>query len=262
VTGGPPVVRSLHERTVIFTGTLHLDGRGVTRTEASELARRAGAVVSANSRAKVSRFTNVLVRGESGTWRHGDYGDDEKRVALYQAQGHDVAIIDASGFASLLAGGWAYTIRPNADTLKLPARTAPYRPAQDEAPPSPVATTVDLITATNAHNRFQNELAEYVLAAGLTPLRSTRPDAQFDLGWEDGDSLVIVEVKSLAAGSSVQQLRLGLGQVLDYKARLGKVSAILAVDSDPPEPAHWESLCADHGVTLVWPAVIERVLRA
>jgi phospholipase C len=39
-------------------------------------------------------------------------------------------------------------------------------------------------------------------------------------------------------------------------------AANLAVDSDPPEPAHWESLCADHGVTLVWPAVIERVLRA
>ena len=42
------------------------------------------------------RDANVLVRGESSTWRHGDYGDDEKRVAIYQAQGHEVAIIDAS----------------------------------------------------------------------------------------------------------------------------------------------------------------------
>lgn len=132
---GVLVVRSLHGRTVIFTGTLYLGGKAVNRMEASELARQAGAVVSANSRAKVSRLTNVLVRGESSTWRHGDYGDDEKRVAIYQAQGQDVGIIDASGFASLLAGGWAYTIRPNSDPLKLPARTAPYRPAQEEASP-------------------------------------------------------------------------------------------------------------------------------
>lgn len=256
------VVRSLRGKKIIFTGALTLRGGGVGRVEAIRIAAQMGADVSTDTRAKVSRNTDLLVRGESDRWSDGDYGADEKAVARYQAQGHGIRIIDAAGFASLLEGGWAYAISPSTDAERLPNLTAPYRPARDDATPEPVPTTIDLVAATNAHNRFQNALAERALACGLTPVRSLRPDAQFDLAWHDGDNLVIVEVKSLNIGNAAQQLRLGLGQVLDYQARLGDVTPVLAVDSDPPDSSYWDFLCATHGVTLVWPDVLDRILIA
>lgn len=253
------VVKSLRGKTIIFTGALTIRGVGVARADALRLAAQMGADVSTNTRAKVSRYTNLLVRGESDRWSDGDYGADEKAVVQYQADGRGIRIIDDVGFASLLEGGWAYAISPNTDAERLPDQTAPYRPARDDATPQPVPTTVDLLAATNAHNHFQNTLAERALGHGLIPLRSVRSDAQVDLAWHDGNNLVIIEVKSLTIGNAAQQLRLGLGQVLDYQARLGGVTPVLAVDSRPPHSPHWDSLCTAHGVTLVWPEVLDRI---
>jgi len=69
-------------------------------------------------------------------------------------------------------------------------------------------------------------------------------------------------VKSLTRGNETGQLRLGLGQVLHYAMLLGgngrQVRAVLAVERTPTDP-RWISLCAAHGVTLVWPGEFDRL---
>lgn len=111
-----------------------------------------------------------------------------------------------------------------------------------------------------AHARTQNGLAAWVAARGLVPLSSAAGNAEFDVAWEDGDGLWVVEVKSLTTLNETRQLRLGLGQILHYQATLAAdgrpVHAVLAVEREPSSAA-WAALCADHGVALVWPETFD-----
>jgi hypothetical protein len=78
----------------------------------------------------------------------------------------------------------------------------------------------------------------------------------FDLAWKDSETIVVAEIKSITAKNESRQLRLGLGQVLDYRSLLATdgrdVSAVLAVERKPTEQ-RWIGLCESVGVTLVWP---------
>ena len=72
------------------------------------------------------------------------------------------------------------------------------------------------------------------------------------------------EVKSLpAAGTEDRQLRLGIGQVLDYQAlmarRNNRVRAVLATERAPSDP-RWSLLCEAHGIVLVWPETFSVLL--
>lgn len=248
-------MRTLRDQHVVITGRVSVG----TRPEALRLAQAVGARVSQNPRARISESTDLLVRGSKDSTDR----TDELALMRLQGDGHHILMVDDAGFCSLLEGGWAYAVKPFGEPVALPAHTAPYRPASADASRGPVATTVDLVAATNAHNSFQNRLAEQALAAGFLPVRSTRTNARFDLGWHDGKTLVAVEVKSLRGISRTNQLRLGLGQILDYAARLRdqgvSLQPVLAVDDPPPDSSHWDALCSEHGVTLVWPDVLERI---
>jgi len=76
-----------------------------------------------------------------------------------------------------------------------------------------------------------------------------------DVAWIDRNTLVVIEVKSTTPQNETKQLRLGLGQVLDYQdveARgFDSVRAVLAIEQ-PPSDERWIRLCARHGVELVW----------
>jgi hypothetical protein len=89
---------------------------------------------------------------------------------------------------------------------------------------------------------------------GLIPLSPTGSPND-DLAWQDGHRFFVAEVKSLTATNETQQLRLGLGQVLDYRAMLARrseVVPVLAVEREPSD-RRWVRLCRDMGVVLTWP---------
>jgi hypothetical protein len=70
--------------------------------------------------------------------------------------------------------------------------------------------------------------------------------------WSNGH---IAEVKSLLGARQDQQIRLGLGQLLDYGYRipkgLGRVQPVLVLERRPTSN-HWAGLCASHEVCLTW----------
>ncbi|MET8196875.1 hypothetical protein ABZU22_23955 [Micromonospora sp. NPDC005222] len=75
-----------------------------------------------------------------------------------------------------------------------------------------------------------------------------------DLAWRDGqDRQFIAEVKSTTIGNEIEQLRFGLGQVLEYRHRLAMldvpVTAVLLV-SHYGDHAWWGT-CADSDVVLL-----------
>jgi hypothetical protein len=69
-------------------------------------------------------------------------------------------------------------------------------------------------------------------------------------------TLVVVEVKSCTQGNQTQQLRLGIGQVLDYEdtllARGHSVQPVLYLEEQPADP-RWRGLAQRHGIQLIWP---------
>ncbi|MDA1003156.1 MAG: hypothetical protein O3B31_07375 [Chloroflexi bacterium] len=117
--------------------------------------------------------------------------------------------------------------------------------------------------ALRAHAHLQNLVAGWAVEHGFTPASPEPGEPAFDVGWWDGLTFVVGEVKSLQSGlPSVSQLRLGLGQVLDYQDDLRQrgitVRAILAVETEPQ--ARWPRVCLENGVVLVWPGVFDRLL--
>lgn len=123
------------------------------------------------------------------------------------------------------------------------------------------------IAARSARPERRNALAAYLTTAGITPLKLKPPDPDFDLGWSHRTGWYVAEVKSLTDQNEARQLRLALGQVLDYHDALSRrhpiVRAVIAVGRRPRDP-RWISLCERHDVLLVWPetfaAVLSRVL--
>ncbi|HET6230252.1 MAG TPA: hypothetical protein VFE05_09300 [Longimicrobiaceae bacterium] len=108
------------------------------------------------------------------------------------------------------------------------------------------------------HAITQNALAAELRARGLEPRSPAAGEPEFDLGWEHAGRRVVAEVKSLTNQNEERQLRLGLGQLIHYRAMLAKptagVDGVLVVER-PPRDLRWLSVCESVGVRLVWPAV-------
>jgi hypothetical protein len=107
------------------------------------------------------------------------------------------------------------------------------------------------------HADTQNALADTLIAAGIEPRSPLADEPNFDLAWNDGGTVYVAEVKSITPRNEEQQLRLGLGQVLRYRAVLRArcttdVRAILAPEREPRDAA-WRVLCEELQITLVSP---------
>jgi len=126
------------------------------------------------------------------------------------------------------------------------------------APATPSAPDPDLVgRSLSTHRRLQNSLAEEAQKRGFTALSPDVSDPDFDVAWRDTEGRVTVcEVKTLTSANEMRQLRVGLGQVLDYQDQLRnrapEVSAVLWVEREPSE-RRWVDLCRRVGVTLAWP---------
>lgn len=136
------------------------------------------------------------------------------------------------------------------------------RPAADREISSPIEESPvweydpsERDRATLEHRLLENWLISRVREEGLQPLDPVR-GPQFDLAWMVGETLVICEVKT-TSGDEVKQLRLGLGQVLHYRAQATRdtsmnVRAALLVESQPQDGI-WQELCEYLEVVLFWP---------
>lgn len=149
------------------------------------------------------------------------------------------------------------------ETLAAASVGLPYRRKQagegTSDGPIPFEVDPDVIDrGRTAHIETEGALADAVQKHGWTPESPGPGQPEFDLAWVAGDELYVAEIKSLTAANEIKQLRLGLGQVLDYRAILARgerrVVAVLAVERRP-DAGRWAGVCEAHGVRLVWPEV-------
>jgi hypothetical protein len=134
---------------------------------------------------------------------------------------------------------------------------ARYRPATQAAvtEPDDIVHRVDLSAldaATARHMSMQDELANNLRERGIEPRSPGSWEPQYDLAFEHDGQRYVVEVKSGSPVSS-QQVRLGVGQVLEYcylMRRLGQqLHPVLMLEGDPPNP--WGVLASDLGIAVI-----------
>jgi hypothetical protein len=115
-----------------------------------------------------------------------------------------------------------------------------------------------------AHNRTQNLLADAVAAAGFAPRSPASGEPDFDLAWEEGDTVWVAEVKSTTEKNEEWQMRHAIGQVIVYRQRLSDngrldVRTMIAIENAPFDES-WIDLCGREGIALVWPEVMAQAL--
>jgi hypothetical protein len=123
----------------------------------------------------------------------------------------------------------------------------------------------ELDRSLRAHAKAQNALARELQARHIKPLSPNRssgsPEPDFDIAWLVSGNLWVAEVKSLHPTNEVHQLRLGLGQILDFqhailsqhtRVSFERLQPVLLVDIAPSK-TRWVELCQQQGVILTWP---------
>ena len=207
-------------------------------------------------------------------------------VAQQRHEGNHICLIDADGYAKLLkrssapclklkriAGSKKYRVlrpQPLTEEPSTPVGTLfglPWRPSKAPAH-RPVELGHDLEAldrGTAAHEQTAARLRDHLSEA---PLMSHGPGApRFDAAWlpaSDPDAVCIAEVKSLTFPTERQQIRLGLGQVLDYVSQLSAHHDSLAVHpvlvlEKQPKGSHWVDVATRAGVHLSWAPDFPRI---
>lgn len=97
-------VHSLRDRTICFTGRVHIDGVWTVRDKCKKRARDRGATPKTDFSRKVTLvvFGDLTSKAVSDTRRN--YGDTLVDAELRRRQGHHVCVVNEEGFSHLLQG--------------------------------------------------------------------------------------------------------------------------------------------------------------
>lgn len=119
----------------------------------------------------------------------------------------------------------------------------------------------ELERRTALHMDLQDRLADALAALGMLARSPGPTEPQYDLAFESGEDVSIAEIKTLAGAHHAQQIRLGLGQVVEYRHRMSErlgieVHALLMLDR-VPDNGDWAAILESVGVTLVTEADLE-----
>jgi hypothetical protein len=259
-------ITRLRGHTVAYTGSVLVDGTWVPQAMCGELAQQRGA----DWRDDWSSEVTLLVHGALAGKRVVDpaRGYSRKLVGAQQSrqQRRHVHVVDADGFSDLLAGTPApcRQLRRRAGHITVAGKVGdgilggPLRPRRIPRRSSGDVLKVDwdqIDAATAAHEETIRALIAHLRQDDVEVRGPWRGGPRFDAGWTRGRTVYIAEVKSLLGAHQDQQIRLGLGQLLDYEYRipkaLGHVVPVLVLERRPASD-HWAGLCASHGARLTW----------
>lgn len=266
----PEWVTSFRGHVLAFTGRVLIDGGWTIREDCWRMARTRGA---ADWKTDMSGRVTLLVHGDLAsqhvTDRTRQYSKKLKLADELRRSGKSVAIIDGQGFADLVNG---YPARNRellfdgpSDVLVLPELGegilgGPLSTRQIPVhEPSELTLNLEALDrGTAAHEATVTALSRALEGRGLRPQRPGRHAPAFDVGWTEDGVVNIAEVKSLTGTDQTQQIRLGLGQVLDYAQQIrlsglesSPVQPVLVLEHEPSHP-RWTETASSAGVKLMW----------
>ncbi|XMA39418.1 hypothetical protein O1157_30220 [Streptomyces albogriseolus] len=264
-------VRSLKGQTLCFTGKIVVDGEWLVRTECVRRAKHKHAVTKTDFSSEVSLVVHGDLSGKQVSDTKRNYSDTLVGADRERGLGRHVHVVDEKGFGNLIhgfsapclelrspkRGGRPVVVPPHAayDVLGAPlqVRQRGRSTAQE--------LKVDLSSldeGTAAHERTVDALIKHLGRRGTEVHTFARNSPRFDAGWAVGKDIFVAEVKSLTGTSQDQQIRLGIGQVLDYAHQLrtrtgsgASIQPILVLEKKPAD-GRWSSLAQAVGIQLTW----------
>lgn len=257
-------------RLTTLTGTsVVLTGR--FSTTQAELARRI-ALVGGRVASAVSSQTEVLAQGQpTPAYKFGSEGVKLVEAEERRADGQLIYVISERELGRLLVGKGLSLVESAAAASgdRLFGAGIAFRPSSVSPSTAvrPASIEIDLELRERRlrqHHELAAKVAEHLRAAGKVPLSPGALDCQYDLAWQAGRETVhLVEVKTITAKNEVQQMRLGLGQVLEYRetlrARGWRARAHLVVSRQPAAEGVARA-CAACDVSISWPGEFDRLL--
>ncbi|AWT47914.1 hypothetical protein HXP45_20435 [Streptomyces actuosus] len=187
-----------------------------------------------------------------------------------RSQGRHICVVDADGFSNLLKerpapclelrSAGAGRVRPVAAATtesRILGRVLRMRRTGRRLPGDLTLDLSRLDKATAAHEATIGALIAHLSRQDIE-VHTYAPGAPaFDAGWSRGDEVFVAEIKSLTGAREDQQIRLGIGQILDYTHQLRTafpstlIRPILVLEK-PPTDARWTSLAGSVGLRLTW----------
>lgn len=268
-------VMSFRGHVLAFTGKVWIDGSWTIREACVRMAAARGAL---DWKPDMSGRVSLLVHGDLAsqhvTDRTRQYSKKLILADKMRRAGKSVVIVDGQGFADLVAG---YPARNRtlkfagpSEVLVLPELGEGILggPLSTRKLPvhEPLELTVNLEAldkGTVAHEATVTALSRVLERKGLLPQRPGRHAPAFDLGWTEDGAVYIAEVKSLTGTDQTQQIRLGLGQVLDYAQQIRQSGAesatvrpVLVLEYEPTH-SRWKETASSAGVELIWGPAFE-----
>ena len=110
--------------------------------------------------------------------------------------------------------------------------------------------------ALQIHSITQNTVANWVIGENLFPQSPLSTECDFDIAWESSIGRVVCEVKSINDDNEVHQLRLGLGQVLEYAYKLNARPVLMV--SRKPSRQYIIDAASKAGVLTLWPEILNK----
>jgi hypothetical protein len=184
----------------------------------------------------------------------GPGGANHKRIAIVYTAMSELALSDME--ECLSEGGGPAAAGTTGDFW-----VAYRRAGRAKGTPVPRTLLFDsdkIDRGSDAHRVTQDKLACHLSAHGITPMSpTTGGPAECDISWQLDGVTIIGEVKSITDANETQQIRLGLGQLIDYRVglrpRSGAVELVLILERQPARLEHWRSVCDSVGVHLTYP---------
>ena len=264
-------VDSLRNQELVFTGKVLVDGEWTHRDQCRVMARARGA------RADKSDFSGKITLVVHGDLASQVVQDEARRYSQTlvlaeerREQGQHVCVVDAAGFSDLLQhyparcrqlrstapGSRQRLVLPEPGDGILGGPLERRRVTEHDGTPLARDLT-QLDRGTAAHEATLTALVAHLAGKGVPVQAPARNAPFFDVGWAVDEVIYIAEIKSLSGTSQDQQIRLGMGQVLDYAHQLernlkaGVLQPVLVLERRPNDD-RWQELFASRQVLLSW----------
>lgn len=264
-------IDTFYQQEIVITGKVYVDGVRTHKNECRVMAKARGARVD---KTDFSGLITLVVHGDLASQVVQDetrrYSQTLVKASESRDRGEHVCVIDGAGFSDLLqnyparcrqlrstkSGSDQRLVLPETGDGILGGPLLRQRiPQHDDGPLTRDLTQLDRGTA--AHEATVTALVNYLGNKGVLVQAPGRHAPRFDAGWAVDDIVYIAEVKSLGDVNQDQQIRLGLGQVLDYVHQLerqqtfGLVHPVVILERRPNDE-RWPQLFASRDILLTW----------
>lgn len=256
---------------MVVTGKIELREGRVFRPGCEKRIDDAGGIF----REKFSNSVDLIVQGdlENQPVVDPELGHSEKLDEARKRSnrgGRHTHVVDQYGFQALLDGSPARCrkILATSGTVHL----APDEPAGlPDVPLTPRAVpihdaqglTLDLAlldAGTAAHEATVEALIFYLELTEVAVVKPRPGEPLFDAAWHHNGRMYLAEVKSLTGAHQDQQIRLGVGQVLDYTHQMQhRTPCPVLVLEKEPDDGRWLSMAEAVGIVLTWAPDFPRV---